>query len=173
MATKKSQRIAIWVIAVVLAIGSVGFYFVIIIENNRLAEEQQALLEAQKPKALPGEEAKPFEAASVTALKKEDLKVGEGEEVPAGATVKVKYMGWLPDGTIFDSSNRNGAVEEGTLNLGQVIAGWKEGIPGMKVGGKRMLLVPAAQAYGEAGSPPTIPANTPLAFIVEVTGIQK
>ncbi|HEX6462320.1 MAG TPA: FKBP-type peptidyl-prolyl cis-trans isomerase [Candidatus Saccharimonadales bacterium] len=173
MATKRSQQIAIWIIAVVLAVGSVGFYFVVIIENNRLAEEQQKSMEQQKPKALPGEEAKPFEAASVTELKKDDLKGGTGEEVLAGATVKVKYMGWLPDGTIFDSSHRGGVVEEGTLNLNQVIAGWKEGIPGMKVGGKRMLLIPAAQAYGEAGSPPTIPANTPLAFIVEVTGIQK
>lgn len=173
MATKKSQRIAIWIIAVVLAVGSIGFYFVVIIENNRLAQEQQDLLEAQKPKPLPGEEAKPFDAATVTELKKEDIKVGDGEEVPAGATIKVKYMGWLPDGTIFDSSNRGGAVEEGTLSLDQVIVGWKEGIPGMKVGGKRLLMIPAAQAYGEAGSPPTIPANTPLAFIVEVTGIQK
>jgi len=101
------------------------------------------------------------------------LKVGMGDEVPAGATVKVKYMGWLPNGTIFDSSNRGGTVQEGTLGLNEVIAGWKEGIPGMKVGGKRILFVPATQAYGQAGNPPTIPANTPLAFIVEVTGIQK
>lgn len=179
MAASRTQRVSIWIIAIVMAVGSVGFYFVIIIENNRLMEEQQAfqkaqqdLLKAQEPQALPGETAEPFDAALVTELKKEDLKVGDGAEVPSGAKIKVNYMGWTPDGKLFDSSNKGGKVEPIPLGLDEVIVGWKEGIPGMKVGGKRKLTIPAAQAYGETGQPPTIEPNTPLAFIVEVVAIE-
>lgn len=182
MATSKSTRFFIWVIAIVMAVGSVGFYFVIIMDNNRLArqsqqaqsEAEQAARDAQASKQiLPGYEATPFEAASVTSLQKDDLKQGDGAEVPAGASVEVNYTGWLPDGTIFDSSNTNGTVTPITLSLDGVIKGWTDGVPGMKVGGVRKLTIPAEQAYGAAGSPPTIPANTPLAFIVEVVSIKQ
>ncbi len=181
MATKKGQRIGIWIITIVMALGSIGFYFLIIIQNNEMAKQQEeiqkALQEQQeaanKPaQALPGETAATFDAASVTELKKEDLKVGEGEEVQPNAKVKVNYMGWLPDGTIFDSSNKTGTPAPIELSLDQVIQGWKDGVPGMKVGGKRKLTIPAAQAYGEQGSG-KIPANTPLTFILEVVSIEK
>lgn len=177
MATPKSQRIAIWVIAVVMAIGSLGFYFLIIIENGQQADQQAELQKqleaAQKPaKALPGYKAKTFEA-KVSKLIKTDLKKGTGEAVPAGANVKVNYMGWTPNGNIFDSSFKNDAPEPIELQLSAVIDGWKEGIPGMKVGGVRELTIPSEMAYGEQGGGEDIPPNTPLKFIVEVVGIEK
>lgn len=178
MATPKSQRIAIWIIAVVMAIGSLGFYFLIIIENNQQAEQQaqlqKQLQEAQKPaKALPGYEAKTFAADDVSKLTKRDLKKGSGKTVPAGANVKVNYMGWNPNGKIFDSSFKNEAPEPIEIQLGAVIKGWKEGVPGMKVGGIRELTIPADMAYGEQGSGEDIPPNAPLKFIVEVVSIEK
>ncbi len=184
--TSKSQRIFIWVIAVIMAVGSVGYYFVIIISSNNQQKQQEeavaAQQEAQKKAVaeqqstkliLPGYTADAFDAASVTELKSEDLKVGEGDEVAAGAKVKVNYTGWLPDGTVFDSSNTKGTVTPISLSLDQVIVGWKEGVPGMKVGGVRKLTIPAEKAYGAAGAPPSIPGNTPLAFVIEVVGIDQ
>lgn len=178
MATPKSQRIAIWVIAVVMAIGSLGFYFLIIIENNQQAEQQaeiqKQLEQAQRPsKPLPGYEAAVFEAKAVTKLVKADLKEGKGEAVPEGANVKVNYMGWTPDANIFDSSFKDAEPEPIELQLGAVIEGWKQGIPGMKVGGVRELTIPAELAYGEQGGGESIPPNTPLKFIVEVVSIEK
>lgn len=178
MATSKSQRITIWVIAAMMAFGSVGFYFLIIINNNDIARQRaelQSQLESQaKPAAaLPGYKAETFDAAAVTKLVQEDLKVGKGETVAKGATVSANYMGWLPDGTIFDSSNRSGTPTPVSFPLSGVIAGWTNGVPGMKEGGVRKLVIPAEQAYGEQGSPPTIPPNTPLTFIIELVSIEK
>lgn len=189
MATSTSQRVTIWIIAVVMALGSIGFYFLIILQNesdkqqaSQQQTQQQQAIEAQKKQQeetlkskqpLPGYETAPFDAKAVTTLTKEDLVAGTGEEVPKGAKVKVNYMGWLPEGKLFDSSNTNGTVTPIELSLDGVIDGWKEGVPGMKVGSKRKLVIPAAQAYGEQGSPPIIPGNTPLTFILEVTSIEK
>lgn len=179
MATTKSQRAIIWVMAILMMFGSVGFYFLIILENGQAAQEQAELQEqlANQPEpepaqALPGYEAEPFEAENVSELVVKDLQEGDGETVPEGAAIRVNYMGWLPDGMIFDSTNRGG-TEPIVLQLNGVIEGWKEGIPGMKVGGVRQLTIPAAQAYGEQGSPPSIPPNTPLRFIIEVVGIEE
>nr|MDQ6910003.1 FKBP-type peptidyl-prolyl cis-trans isomerase [Actinomycetota bacterium] len=101
-------------------------------------------------------------------LVKEDLKVGTGATVNPGETVTVNYIGaTCTTGKIFDSSySRN---QPATFPLNQVIKGWTDGIPGMKVGGQRLLGIPAAQAYGTQGKPPTIGPNEPLWFVVEVT----
>ncbi|MEM7630020.1 MAG: FKBP-type peptidyl-prolyl cis-trans isomerase [Planctomycetota bacterium] len=99
----------------------------------------------------------------------EDLVEGSGSECPAGATVSVHYKGTLMDGTEFDSSYARG--EPIAFPLGNLIQGWQEGIPGMKVGGKRKLTVPYAKAYGEYGSPPAIPARADLIFEIELLGI--
>jgi peptidylprolyl isomerase len=102
-----------------------------------------------------------------------DIKVGTGETPKAGQTLVVDYTGWLSaDGTKFDSSVDRGTPFEFVLGAGQVIPGWDEGIATMKVGGKRRLLIPADLAYGEAGSPPTIPANADLTFDVELLQIK-
>ncbi|MBL8159378.1 FKBP-type peptidyl-prolyl cis-trans isomerase [Candidatus Saccharibacteria bacterium] len=149
-------------------------------DNDRVArnqEDQQAALDKaikeqqSQNQVLPGYTVDTFDAAAVTELKTEDLKVGEGPEVPAGATVKANYTGWLADGTIFDSSNKNGTVTPISFSLNGVIAGWTEGIPGMKVGGVRKLTIPADKAYGASGTN-GIPPNSPLVFVVEIVGIE-
>jgi FKBP-type peptidyl-prolyl cis-trans isomerase len=99
---------------------------------------------------------------SVTELKVEDRKVGDGQEVKAGDTVTVDYTGALAKtGVVFQSSLDSG--QPVTFGLDGVIAGWTEGVPGMKVGGTRRLYIPAAKAYGEQ-SRDGIPANSDLVF---------
>ena len=104
----------------------------------------------------------------VTELVTEDLVVGDGEEVPAGATVTVHYAGVLLDGTEFDASFGG---QPATFPLANVIPGWTEGIPGMKVGGRRLLVIPSDLAYGAEGFPPVIPADAPLVFVVDLLEI--
>ncbi len=101
----------------------------------------------------------------------EELKLGDGPECPAGATVVCHYRGTLAaDGSQFDSSYDRQQPAEFPLN--GVIKGWQEGIPGMKVGGKRRLTIPAELAYG-ATARPGIPANSMLVFEVELKEIKK
>jgi peptidylprolyl isomerase len=100
----------------------------------------------------------------------EDLAVGAGKEAPAGGTVKIHYRGTLVDGQQFDSSYERG--EPATFGLKQLIQGWQEGIPGMKVGGKRRLTVPPALGYGKRGVPGVIPANATLVFEIELLDVK-
>lgn len=98
-----------------------------------------------------------------------DLEQGEGDEVKEGDKVEVHYTGWLAsDGTKFDSSVDSGQPFPVDVGKGGVIKGWDEGLQGMKLGGKRKLIIPAELGYGAAGSPPKIPANAQLVFDVEV-----
>ena len=97
-----------------------------------------------------------------------DVEVGTGAEAQAGQTVLVHYTGWLADGTKFDSSVDRGQPFPFALGAGQVIPGWDEGVAGMKVGGKRRLILPPDLAYGPAGRPPVIPPNAELTFDVEL-----
>lgn len=100
-----------------------------------------------------------------------DIKPGDGEPVPsADKWVEVHYSGWLVDGTEFDSSVKRGQPAKFPLN--RVIPGWTEGVGSMKVGGKRKLIVPYKQAYGERGRPPIIPAKATLIFDVELLSVQ-
>lgn len=110
-------------------------------------------------------------AQDVEELKIEDISVGTGEEVKSGDMVKVHYTGTLLDGTKFDSSLDRGEPFEFTVGAGQVIAGWEQGLLGMKVGGKRKLSIPSTMGYGETGSPPAIPANAGLVFEIELIEI--
>lgn len=98
----------------------------------------------------------------------EDLVIGTGAECVPGATVKVHYRGTLMNGKEFDSSYKRGKPAE--FPLENLIVGWQEGIPGMKVGGKRKLTVPWQKAYGEHGHPPAIPAKADLIFEIELLG---
>jgi FKBP-type peptidyl-prolyl cis-trans isomerase FkpA len=106
----------------------------------------------------------------VDSLKIEDLTVGSGAECKPSARVKVHYRGTLMDGTEFDSSYKRGQPIE--FPLDNLIQGWQEGIPGMKVGGKRRLTVPYALGYGVRGSPPSIPPKADLIFEIELLGVR-
>jgi FKBP-type peptidyl-prolyl cis-trans isomerase FkpA len=100
----------------------------------------------------------------------EDLVVGTGATAVAGDSLTVNYTGWLADGTKFDSSYDRGQPYPFRLGAGQVIKGWDQGIPGMKVGGKRRLIIPPSLAYGSSGYGP-IPPNATLKFEVELVSI--
>jgi FKBP-type peptidyl-prolyl cis-trans isomerase len=103
-------------------------------------------------------------------LQASDVVTGTGAEAKSGDKVTVQYVGTLFDtGKEFDTSWQKGRQPFAfTIGQGQVIQGWDQGIPGMKVGGRRVLVIPADLAYGAAGSPPTIPANAPLVFVVDL-----
>ncbi len=128
------------------------------------AEEQAALnnVEDNVDRFLP--------TGPVTVLSTEDLVVGTGKEVVVTDNITVHYTGWFAtDGTVFDSSVARG--EPATFPLSGVIQGWQEGIPGMKVGGKRRLIIPSDLAYGPPGTG-GIPPNSALVFEVELISIQ-
>ena len=105
-------------------------------------------------------------------LQIEDLKVGEGTEVKSGDNISIHYLGTLENGTKFDSSYDRGEPFEVKIGVGYVIAGWDQGVIGMKVGGKRKLTIPYNLAYGEMGIPGTIPPKATLIFEVELMGIK-
>ncbi|RPJ69430.1 MAG: FKBP-type peptidyl-prolyl cis-trans isomerase [Acidobacteria bacterium] len=104
-------------------------------------------------------------------LKYVDIVVGTAEEAKKGQTVRVHYTGWLKDGTKFDSSVDRGKPFEFPLGAGRVIKGWDEGVAGMKVGGKRKLVIPAPLGYGDRGAGGVIPPGAELTFEVELLGI--
>lgn len=101
----------------------------------------------------------------------EDLRVGDGPVAKAGKMVTVHYRGTLADGTVFDESYKRGQPFQFNLGAGQVIKGWDQGVAGMKVGGKRKLVIPPALAYGDAGAGGVIPPNSTLTFEVELLGV--
>jgi len=102
----------------------------------------------------------------------EDLVVGSGVEVKSGDGVSMHYRGTLEDGTKFDSSYDRGKPFETEIGVGHVIRGWDKGVPGMKVGGKRKLIIPYDMAYGERGIPGVIPPKSTLIFEVELIDIK-
>ena len=120
----------------------------------------------------------PAAVANPTTLVKKDIKVGTGKEAVAGKQVSVNYTGWLynaaaPDhhGAKFDSSIGRGPFTF-PLGAGMVIKGWDQGVDGMKVGGKRTLIIPADMAYGKRGAGGVIPPDAPLIFDVELLDVK-
>jgi FKBP-type peptidyl-prolyl cis-trans isomerase len=101
-----------------------------------------------------------------------DLKTGDGAEAKAGDQVSVQYVGVLYDGgKQFDSSWDRGQPFDFQLGSGQVIPGWDQGVEGMKVGGRRELIIPPNLGYGAQGQPPTIPANATLVFVIDLVSV--
>lgn len=179
---KPHERVFALVAAVLFLATSVAFSIAVVLEmrNNNddtSQSETQATEESdiQQPKEgqLQGTKLQGFTpVATVDSLQKEDLVEGTGEVVKEGATVTAHYTGALAkDGTIFESSKDSG--QPATFPLSNVIKGWQEGVPGMKVGGTRRLIIPASLAYGETGSPPAIGPNEPLVFDIELTAVQQ
>ena len=105
-------------------------------------------------------------------LEYKDLKKGSGEAATRGDVVVVHYTGWLTDGKKFDSS-LDGEPFSFKLGVGEVIAGWDEGVAGMMAGGKRKLWIPPELGYGRQGSLPEIPPNAELIFEVELIELKK
>lgn len=176
----KTQRVIWLVIALVFVGTSIGFSALTIWQASKDRENQQieegleeALKQQNQEGQLQGTKLSGFTPSStpVTELQKIDTQPGTGAEVPNDATTKVTvhYTGALvSNGTIFDTSLDTG--QPATFALNEVIKGWTQGIPGMKVGGKRRLIIPANLAYGER-SQSGIPANSDLVFDVELIKI--
>ena len=189
MATRKSQRIVIWIISIVMLVGTVGGFIAMMAAPGNEAK-QQAALEAAQTQWQAAQEAQAkelsdkyfeqfsaqssrvgeFSAEGITELKTEDLVVGEGDEVKGDTKIAAYYLGWNPSGKIFDGSIDGDSLKaplavDGPADAA-VIEGWQKGLVGMKIGGIRELTIPSDLAYGETGSGEDIPANTPLKFII-------
>ncbi len=111
------------------------------------------------------------EKISDSGLKYQDLVEGEGVPAGPGQRVSVHYTGWLEDGSKFDSSVDRDEPFQFALGRGMVIRGWDEGVAGMKVGGKRRLVIPPHLGYGAQGAGGVIPPNATLVFEVELLDI--
>ncbi|MBA2628272.1 MAG: FKBP-type peptidyl-prolyl cis-trans isomerase [Gemmatimonadales bacterium] len=109
---------------------------------------------------------------TASGLQYEEVAVGTGAAAVAGREVAVHYTGWLTNGTKFDSSHDRGQPYQFVLGERSVIDGWDEGVAGMKVGGKRKLVVPPSLGYGPEGRPPVIPPAATLVFDVELMGVR-
>jgi FKBP-type peptidyl-prolyl cis-trans isomerase len=150
----RNQRIAIVIVAV-LIIAAIAFFVMQGITGKEPAVEVSTDL-----------------VTTASGLQYQDLVIGDGKEAVVGDNVSVHYTGWLEDGTKFDSSLDRGNPFEFTLGMGQVIQGWDEGVAGMKVGGKRKLVIPPDLGYGSTGAGGVIPPNATLIFDVELIEIK-
>lgn len=108
---------------------------------------------------------------TATGLYVQTLRAGDGGVAEAGDRLVVHYEGWLPDGKRFDSSRARHEPLEVTVAADPVIDAWEQGIPGMRVGELRRLVVPPELGYGDEGAPGAVPPNTPLVFEIELLGI--
>lgn len=142
--------------------------------SNQLEAKNNAKNKETQGAKLQGSNLADFTPVSqIETLQQTDTTPGEGQEVKEGETITAHYTGAVAaTGVVFQSSHDTG--KPATFSLGQVIEGWQKGVPGMKIGGKRRLLIPAAQAYG--ANPPGgsgIPANADLVFDIELVSIGK
>ncbi len=141
-----------------------------------LGESAPSVTKTEAPKAESSYKAMPATAVGETkktdgGVTYETLKPGTGAELKPGQKAAIHYTGKLEDGTVFDSSKGKSPFSV-TFGQHQVIEGWEEGIPGMKVGEVRKLTIPPDKGYGKMGSPPKIPAFATLIFEVELVEIK-
>lgn len=138
-------------------------------DTARMQEEyERQIEEARKAnEPLDGYKAEAFDADEVDELEVETLKKGTGATLKEDSTISANYFGWTADGEIFDSSKKSGKTEPIEFGLDGVIAGWTEGLTGVKVGSVVKLTIPADKAYGDTDTGTGTPTG-PLQFIVEV-----
>jgi len=141
--------------------------------KNAGADRAQKVAEALASASAAKPQEAPTPPPTNEKLDSKDLVVGKGAEAKAGDTVTVHYVGTLPDGKEFDSSKKHGQPFTFELGAGKVIKGWDQGVAGMKVGGKRKLVIPPSLGYGARGFPPVIPPNSTLNFDVELLEVKK
>jgi FKBP-type peptidyl-prolyl cis-trans isomerase len=160
--------------ALVAGCGSSGGSSTITIGNesaaaNKLVEQTKAVTTPTSGPLATEPTITPPKGAPPTTLQTKELVTGTGAEAKAGESVTVNYVGALySNGKVFDASWLRKEPFTFTLGEGQVIPGWDKGVVGMKVGGRRELIIPAELAYKKAGSPPKIPPNSTLIFIVDL-----
>lgn len=189
MATPRSQRIGIWIIAIVLTVGTLGSFLVmgLSVNNQRSDQEKQqkaydeyqaqqktaAQLSADNSEPLKDYATRTFDLTSVDKLQSEVLVEGTGKTIKATDSISASYFGWLSNGKLFDSTKKKETADmPATFSLSGVISGWAEGLTGKKVGSTVRLTIPADKAYGSQPSG-IIPANSPLEFIVTVHSVEK
>ena len=127
---------------------------------------------SNKPAPVPATAVPALPVAEVTELKMEDIKVGIGAVAEVGKSVTVHYTGTFPDGKKFDSSVDRKEPFTFKLGAGRVIKGWDEGVAGMRIGGKRKLIIPSELGYGKKGAGGVIPPDAVLHFDVELLGVE-
>ncbi len=191
MATPKSQRIGIWIIAVVMMVGTISGFIAMVLQTdnakqdqaqqNKMLEEYKKQMDEQEKRGkelsatyypqLKEYQSTPavFDLNVGDSVQKRDLKVGDGEEITANTKYEAYYIGWNPKGKTFDSSF-DGESLKAPIDTSQtsLIEGWNEGVIGMKIGGIREITIPSDKAYGEKGAGDDIPPNTPIKFIVMI-----
>lgn len=191
MATPRSQRIGIWIIAIAMVAGTLGSFLVMALslQNQKIDQSEQQKLSDEYQKTITSYQAKvdaqakelsakyfadfsqfssvvaSFDAKSVKKVTTTDIKVGDGETIKADTAYSAYYIGWNPKGTVFDQSIADGTLKS-PIAGGNLIPGWNEGVLGMKIGGVRGITIPSDKAYGAAGSGENIPPNTPIKFVV-------
>lgn len=173
---RKRDRVFALILAILFLVTSVGFTGLIFLQDRSNRQQEANLQQSAQANQIKQEDllhGKKLEnftpVEKVQQLERIDLHVGSGQEVKPGDTVTAHYTGALAkDGTIFQSSHDFG--EPIPFSLNEVIKGWTDGVPGMRVGGKRRLLIPAEQAYGSQERP-GIPANSDLVFDIEIVKI--
>ena len=195
MATSKAQRIGIIVIAVVMAVGTIGSFFIMILANsNQVADQQKQqeeynkqLEDYQKQMAeaekVQKEEAtklsaqyydefkqyeglpEAFDASKVKSLAKDDLKQGDGKEISADTPYRAYYIGWNSEGKVFDGSIEGESLKAPIEGGTGLIEGWTQGVQGMKIGGVRVITIPGDLAKGLTPSA-DIKEGAPLKFVI-------
>ena len=169
-AKDKSTRIIIVTIVAAFVVSSLGLSGLVLWDLTRNKKDSTAGQDTADLQKQLEELQKQQEGAKVEST---DIKAGSGAEAVEGKEVTVHYTGTLKsDGSKFDSSLDRGEPFTFTLGAGQVIKGWDQGVVGMKVGGKRKLVIPAVLAYGDQSPSPKIPPNSDLVFEIELLKVK-